>query len=302
MPLSFSILMANYNNGRYIEHAIKSVISQTYPHWELIIVDDNSTDNSLEIIKPFLLNNKIKLILHKKNKGYGSALRTAAVNASNDILAILDADDALRNDALEIISKAYQKHPECGFIYSTMYSCDSNLENCKPVNWIGPVKPKKTNIFKNRISHFKTFRKDVYLKTSGFDPNMKKAVDKDIIYKLEEITEFHFVNERLYFYRQHIGGISQGKNLFSVRVYHYIAKCKAYKRRLNKNIPNLKKWDLYKEYFKITFYKMIQFYKKFQDLLRIKIILNRILNSKKNYNIIILTLRKKVIKMILKIF
>ena len=63
-PITFSILMANYNNSDNIEEAIQSVISQTYQHWKLIFVDDASTDNSIEIIKPYLKDNRIKLIIY----------------------------------------------------------------------------------------------------------------------------------------------------------------------------------------------------------------------------------------------
>ena len=75
--------MASYGNDRYIEVAIKSVLFQTYPYWELLIVDDCSTDNSNEIAEKYLNDNRIKLIHHKFNQGYGGALKTAAENASN---------------------------------------------------------------------------------------------------------------------------------------------------------------------------------------------------------------------------
>ena len=254
--ISFSILMANYNNNEYIEESIESVLSQTYPNWELIIVDDYSTDNSVNKIKLYLKDKRIKMIQHNKNIGYGGALKTAADNVSCDILGILDADDRLHEKALEVMAKAYNENPECGFIYSTMWNCDSNLENCVENTMIGPTIPEKTNIFHIKVSHFKTFRKDAYNKTSGFDPMQKKAVDKDIIFKLEEVVKFKFIDIPLYYYRQHERGISQDKNKFQARVYHYIARCKAYQRRLNKNIPNCTKKELYKEYFTITLFKL----------------------------------------------
>ena len=255
--ISFSVLMANYNNAKYIETAIKSIISQTYPIWELIIVDDDSTDDSKDKIKPFLNNKQIHLIQHKRNIGYGGTLKTAAKNATNEILGILDADDKLHLDALKIMAEAYQNNQNCGFIYSTMWSCDSELKNCKINNWIGPVIPEKTNIFKSKISHFKTFRKEIYEKTVGFEESQKKIVDKDIIYKLEEVTKFKFINKPLYYYRHHESGISQGKDKYSLRVYHYIAKLKTYRRRLNTNLPNLSKRALYLEYLELTFYSFI---------------------------------------------
>jgi len=64
----FSILIANYNNGHYILQAIDSVLCQTYKHWEIIIVDDCSTDNSLELLRQFSNNNKIKIYQNTETK------------------------------------------------------------------------------------------------------------------------------------------------------------------------------------------------------------------------------------------
>lgn len=274
---SFSILMANYNNADYITEAIESVISQTYPHWKLIIVDDVSTDNSIEKITPFLKDRRIKLIVHKKNTGYGGSLRTAADNASNTILAVLDSDDKLHENALEIMAQAYIDNPDYGFIYSTYWICDSNLKNSKVAKWIEALKPNETNLQKIKISHFKTFRRDIYLKTKGFDLNQKRAVDKDIIFKLEEKTKLKFINKPLYYYRQHEKGISQGNGGFEAGIYYYIAKLKAYRRRLNIDIPNLKKKDLYYDYFKIITFRLAQFLIRFYKLFGISIFIKKIL-------------------------
>lgn len=297
--LFFSVLMAAYRNAKYIEEAINSVIKQTYPHWELIIVDDHSDDNSIEVIKPFLKDNRIKLIPHKVNTGYGDTLKTAADNANFDIIAILDADDKLHEKALEKMADAYRNNPNCGFIYSTMYDCDSNLENCLVSKLVGPIIPEQTNIFNIRVSHFKTFRKDLYKKTSGFDPNQKRAVDKDIIFKMEEVTKFKFIDTPLYYYRHHESGISQGKTEREAWIYHYIAKCKAYRRRLNKDIPNVSLHYLYYEYFKITFHKLnrkiktvIRIFKSSNQVKKL-LILSRFLTSKSR---ILDSIREEIIK------
>ncbi|MFW9827682.1 MAG: glycosyltransferase family 2 protein [Candidatus Thorarchaeota archaeon] len=273
--MSISILMANYNNAPYIEEAIKSVISQTYTNWELIIVDDCSTDDSIEKIMPFIRDKRIKLIQHKKNVGYGGALKTATENSLNDIIAILDADDKLQEKALEIIVDTYQKNPDYGFIYSNMWECDAQLKNCIKNTWISPDIPEKTNIFKIKISHLKTFLKEAYLKTSGFEPSQKKAVDKDIIFKLEEVAKFKFVNIPLYYYRWHGRGISQDKNHYNAELYHYFAKLKAYKRRLNTDIPNFTKKQIDFEYYRIVFYKLTHFIIKIYRKIKISDIVKK---------------------------
>ncbi len=275
----FSILMANFNNANYIETAINSVLKQTYTNWELIVIDDCSGDDSVKIIKPYLRDKRIKLIKLRKNLGYGGSLKTAADNASNQILAILDADDKLHETALEVMLKTYKDSPDCGFVYSTMWRCDAQLKNCSIVDWIGPSITKKTNIFNIRISHFKTFLKDAYMKTPGFDPNQKKAVDKDIIFKLEEVTELKYVDIPLYYYRWHGRGISQDKSHYVAEFYHYLAKLKAYKRRKNSTIPNFTQKQIKFEYYRIVFYKishlMIFVYRK----LKIPVIIKGILKN-----------------------
>ena len=259
-PLSFSIVMANYNNEKYIQEAIRSVISQIYSNWELIIVDDASTDNSIEKITPFLDDKRIKLIRLKQNYGVGHAKRMGCENAVNDILGILDSDDKLDNKALEIVAKCYKENTDIGFVYTNMWSCDSELKNCI-ISRDNREIPEKESIFNPIILHFHTFRRPDYLKTLGYDSNLRSSVDKDIIYKLEEVTSFKYVNEPVYYYRHHKKGISQNKNKFNARVNHYKAKCKTYRRRLNTDLPNFSLKELYYEYYKITFSNIINLLK-----------------------------------------
>ncbi len=159
--ISFSILMSNFNNGKYIKDAIQSVIDQIYLNWELIIVDDCSTDNSIDVISQFSNNDRIKLIQNKKNIGKPSSLIIAIENASNEIIGILDADDKLHEEALEIIHKVYQDNQKYGFVYTKMWNCNSSLQPYNIPSWVGPVIPEKTDILKHRISHFKTFKKKI---------------------------------------------------------------------------------------------------------------------------------------------
>ena len=258
----------------YVAEAIDSVISQTYPLWELIIVDDCSTDNSVDVIKPFLKDKRIKLVIHKKNRGYGGSLKTAADYASNTIFGILDSDDKFHETALEVMANAYKNNPDYGFIYSTCWGCDSELKNCILNTDIGKIIPRNKVFFKTRISHFKTFRRVEYLKTQGFDPALKRAVDKDMIFKLEEVCKLKFINVPLYYWRRHERGISQGKNEFQAIVYFYITKYKAYQRRLYTNLPNCTLKDLYIDYFEITFLDILKFLKNLSRILRINLLTN----------------------------
>lgn len=97
-----SIITTSYNYGNYISETIKSVIAQTFTDWELIVVDDFSTDNSVEIIKSFCEKDKrIKLICHNKNKGLKASIKTALKYAKGDWIAFLESDDTFAENALE---------------------------------------------------------------------------------------------------------------------------------------------------------------------------------------------------------
>jgi FkbM family methyltransferase len=196
----FSIVMANYNNGRFIAQAIDSVISQTLKDWELIIVDDCSTDDSIDVIKHYLTDDRIRLIRRDANKGYVAALKTAIADVRSDTFGVLDSDDCLAAHAVETMYRHHIHSPDCGFIYSQFIHCDENLRS-KQLGFCRVIPAGKTTLDMQAVSHFKTFKLRDYLKTSGFDESMRYAEDKDIIYKMEEVTQLKFVDDCLYLYR-----------------------------------------------------------------------------------------------------
>jgi glycosyltransferase involved in cell wall biosynthesis/predicted SAM-dependent methyltransferase len=197
----FSIVMANYNNSRYINQAIESVLSQTFRDWGLIIVDDCSTDDSVDIIKRYLTDDRICLIRHDTNKGYIAALKTAIAAVNSELFGILDSDDCLMAHAVETMYQHHINSPDCGLIYSQFMYCDEDLRP-KQRGYCQAIPTGKTNLDVDTVSHFKTFKLRDYLKTPGCDESILYAEDKDISYKMEEVTRLKFVNECLYLYRE----------------------------------------------------------------------------------------------------
>lgn len=99
MPF-FSVIIPLYNKENFIENTLKSVLGQTFDDFEVIIVDDCSTDNSLEKISE-LISSKFRIIKHGKNKGLSASRNTGIKNANSDYIAFLDADDIWKNTFLE---------------------------------------------------------------------------------------------------------------------------------------------------------------------------------------------------------
>jgi glycosyltransferase involved in cell wall biosynthesis len=230
----FTVLMANYNNERFIEEAVRSVQVQTYPHWELIIIDDASTDNSWELISRLAQYDlRIRTFRNKKNIKVGATKRKCVDMASAEICGILDADDALTPDALAVMAEAHYQHPECSLISSTHYLCDEALRVESRLDVQEPIKPGKTYLESTPgvVHHFWTFKKRYYDETEGFSVDYVLAEDQDLFYKLEEVGQFHYIDLPLYYYRIHRGGISSQERTAIAFSWHIQAMKEALARR-----------------------------------------------------------------------
>lgn len=118
-----SIIMASYNYENYISEAIESVINQTHPYWELIIIDDGSNDNSVELIKSFCNSDeRIHLYQHQNesNKGLKDTLLLGLEKASYEWVAFLESDDVFKPNYLEEKIKTINEYPEAGLIFNNV--------------------------------------------------------------------------------------------------------------------------------------------------------------------------------------
>lgn len=111
-----SVLITNYNYDVYLMECIGSVLKQTYPNIEIVVVDDGSTDKSLQILRRYEESKRIKLITHDKNYGYQKAINTAIKGSSGEYLMVLDSDDALKNNYVEVLINHIKIH-KCDAAY-----------------------------------------------------------------------------------------------------------------------------------------------------------------------------------------
>ncbi|MDE7256747.1 MAG: glycosyltransferase, partial [Clostridia bacterium] len=136
-----SIIMPNYNCEKYIGETVESVLNQTYTNWELLIVDDCSADNSLEIIKGFAEKDaRIKVFVNEKSSGAAASRNRAIREAGGKWIAFLDSDDLWTADKLE---KQIKFMEDNGYHFScTDY--DHINEQSEPLN-VKVTGPKKVN-------------------------------------------------------------------------------------------------------------------------------------------------------------
>ena len=213
-----TIAMTCYNCHEWVKAAIRSISIQDYINWELIIVDDGSTDASLKIISKYLdvykIRNKTKIIKHDRNYCYGKSLKSAIEGGTGELVAIVDSDDMLaETNSLSIMVNAHKENPDASLCYSNFYRCNSTLEKKRVNKRSGPLPRNKTWIdveFKVKISHLKMFKRKSYDRTIGINPNLFRAVDKDLVLKLEEVGKLVYIDEVLYIYRKHSGSLTKG--------------------------------------------------------------------------------------------
>lgn len=236
MP-GFSLLVANYNNGRYFPDCWRSICDQQYSDWEVIIVDDASTDNSIQIIQELCAGDpRVKILRNEENKGCGYTKRRCVSGASAEICAFIDPDDALMPFALNRMMERFDNNADAVLIYSNHMFCDEKLQEIprqRSMKYAQANDPEYFNL-SGAITAFAAFRKSAYDKTEGLDPFMKRAVDQDLYLKLAETGEVIALPEVLYKYRQHSNGISTGtsdRNKEKALFWHWYAISSAAKRR-----------------------------------------------------------------------
>lgn len=128
--------ITSYNYGHYIEDAVKSVINQTSPHWKLVIYDNGSTDNTFEVLKPYLEDPRVSLFVHETNIGARNNSVFAVRSADTEFFAILQADDFLESTFVEKALYQFHCHPETPFVF---------------FNWHQYMDDTKKSLFHNRF-------------------------------------------------------------------------------------------------------------------------------------------------------
>ena len=192
-------LIANYNHAALIGDCIDSLKAQTDSRWLALIADDGSTDDSVECIKS-RLDDRICLLENNENLGYIRTLERLIGEATTDIVAILDADDALEPEATRELLRAYATNPDAVLVYSRFAEYDQSLARQRGV-YGNPIRDSGTAIIDGPLGAIRSFRRTGYAKTDGLDRSMLYAEDRDLVYKLEELAPPVFIDRVLYRYR-----------------------------------------------------------------------------------------------------
>lgn len=146
-PCKISIITASYNKEKFISETITSVLNQTYQFWELLIIDDCSTDNTIQKVESFR-DERIKLYKNTKNEGANFCRNIGIDQASGEYIVLLDADDILLPNCLKYRIEKANEYPNANMLIFTMGVFYSKIGDDNRI-W----KPQVSNYLSNFLSH-----------------------------------------------------------------------------------------------------------------------------------------------------
>jgi len=199
-----SIILPAFNSINYLAQAIESVIAQTYTNWELIVINDGSTDGTTEYLEG--ISHTAIQVVHQQNQGVSTARNTGLLKASGVFITFLDADDFLPPRSLEIRSSYLQNNPCVGIVDGGISVRDESLNRehrlYKPY-YQGPLLPRLLRLdARVFFGPFYMFRKDKLCET-GFAEQMTHAEDLLFFMTLASRSKliYGYVSEVVYCYR-----------------------------------------------------------------------------------------------------
>ncbi len=273
-----SIVIPTHNRANLLGRCVQSILNQTYENFELIIVDDASTDNTKNIIKRFK-DKRIIYIKHKKNLGGGAARNTGIKTAKGNFIAFQDSDDEWLPQKLEKQMNAFETASKnTGVIYTAFWRIENGKKTYIPNN----IQNKQGNIHQELLKgNFVTtqsavVKKECFEKAGVFDEDLPSGQDWELWIRISKYHNFKIINEPLvisYFTKgsitdtrkndyktlefilnKHIGDFKQNKKLLAAN-YLYISQ-------LSDN-PNRKKEYFWKAVKVHPFYTAVLLFVRF---------------------------------------
>jgi len=230
------IIIPNYNKGKFLKKCLESVFNQSHKKWNLIIVDDNSNDSSLHILKEFKNKKKIKIIRLTKNKGPSFCRNLGIKNSNNNYIAFLDSDDIWKPNKLydQLI---YMTQNKFNFTYSDYCTFYEN---------------EKKNFKKNSTNLKDSFNYDEFILNSSINSStmiVKRKILKGIKFKSLALLEDYI------FKCQILKKNFTAKKINKVLAYYRVHKDNRSKNKFN-NLLFL--WRVNKKYNKLNFLRNLK--------------------------------------------
>ena len=204
-----SVIMSVYNGEKYLKEAIESILNQAFTDLEFIIVNDGSTDKSLEIIQSYN-DERIKIINNEKNIGLVKSLNKALQFVKGEYIARQDADDSSLPNRLKLQLEFLEKHPEVALLGTGIYVINENGETIE--RRIMHPNPKRSLLKGNRFIHGSVmFKKSVIDEVGTYNETLRYSQDYELWLRISKKYDVRNLTAPLYKLRMHKSSILSRK-------------------------------------------------------------------------------------------
>jgi len=221
--IAFSVLMPTYNQCSFIRRAILSLKDQSYPFWEIIIVDDGSTDETFDYIKEYLADERIKYTKNTQNKGLGYSLNVGLKASKYNYIAYLPSDDYFYRNHLETLQEKFKNNPKASLVYSGLrYDLDDSLHSTTDGSSKGVRRGYGMQLV--QVAHKKVREKwverECWISEDLFAMYWMKLVKYGLFLRTENITAFwtqHPHQRHRIISESHGGGINKARSYYKIK-------------------------------------------------------------------------------------
>jgi len=206
-----SVIVPLFNYAYYIEQLIKSVISQSYKKFELIIVDDFSTDNPISVIERYL-SDKIKYIKLDRNYGYATAKNEGIIRSCGEYIVVLDADDLLvYGNSLECRVRFLNKNKKYKWVHAKAYEFTNDIKRAKWkrrkfIRRFEQIRKTKnySRVWDSIHAQTVMVKRECYIKAGLYEESMRSMSDKEMWARLQfAVGITGYLNKFVSYYRMH---------------------------------------------------------------------------------------------------
>ena len=244
----FSVIMPLYNKAPYVERALKSVFAQSCTDWELIVVNDGSTDDSGVLADKFLQNKSNSKLINQSNAGVSTARNNGVAQAQGTYLCFLDADDWWAPTYLEEMRDLIEQYPQAGIYASAYYIVKNKTQRLARIGVDAEFGAGIINYFKVYAKTLEMpvwtgatiIKKNIFIEQKGFKPNLKLGEDFDLWVRIAIDYPVAFVNKALAYYNQDVDVSNRAVNSRLYQCHEHMLFALDYLEPIEKTNPNYK--------------------------------------------------------------
>lgn len=192
------VVCAWYNRPDYIKKTVDSLLNQDYSNFEVVIINDGSTDKKVKVILDKYQDPRLTII-HQDNKGFTNTIKIAIDLKDSPYVAVMGAGDVVKKDKLSKQIRYLEKHKNVGAL-----GCGHTLVSAtykRNLGYVKPIQNLKQVQLKNKVPFTQgtvVYRREVLYRAGHYDVFFKNAQDRDLYWRILNISEIHAINENLY--------------------------------------------------------------------------------------------------------